>query len=166
LIESIGEVGEIVKENSLKRDDFYKELKLRGYQYKADFQLVDNVECFNGKSERFGEVEWKDNFVSFADCMCQPYITNTDIRELALPVAIRKVIIDQSKHYQMLENLENCKKIMSEDGETEKILFDLLIDEQMKIYRCGGVEIIEPEFQVVSRRKNNSNLYHIFLRRP
>lgn len=139
-------------ENVLDKKDFYKELKLRGYQYKGDFQLIQKIQNFTG-SRRFGKMEWTKSFISFIDCMVQSHITNTDSRELALPISVRKVVIDPLKHSLMIKNSENCHTIVDENGQ-EKIIFDILIDDKMAIYRSGGVEVTKPEFHVVSRRKN------------
>jgi fatty acid synthase, animal type len=137
----------------MDKKDFYKELRIRGYQYKGDFQLVQKVQNFTNSSKRFGEIEWTNSLISFIDCMVQTHITNTDSRELSLPISVRKVVVNFDKHNKMIENLESCKKIVDENGK-EKIIFDIMIDDLMGVFRCGGIEVIKPEFHVVSRRKN------------
>lgn len=158
LIESIGKVPENSTENSLTKEDFYKELSIRKYGYEDEFQMIQRIQTINGGFERYGEIEWNENVVIFVDNMVQPYIVEDDTRELAIPVSIRKIVIDAKKHAEMMENLENCRKIVDKD-EKEKIIFDLYIDEKMKIYRCGGFELIMPEFFVINQKKRMKNQF-------
>jgi fatty acid synthase, animal type len=151
-MKNIGSIPSNSNENLLMKDDFYKELKIRGYQYKDDFRNVEKIQNFVQSTKRYGEIEWKGNFACFVDAMGQVMFTNCDNRELMLPTFIKKAVFNQEKHNQMIEDLENCRKEVDEDG-NERIFFDLLIDENLNMYRSGGVEIIGIETQIVSRKK-------------
>jgi fatty acid synthase, animal type len=152
LIKNIGIIPSTAKDNLLMKEDFYKELRVRGYQYKDDFALVEKVQCFSNLPYRYGEIEWKGNFLCFVDAVGQAFFTNKDSRELMLPTFLRRVTINNIKHNQMLNDLTNCRKVVDDEG-GEKIFFDLLIDEVNHAFRCGGVEIVGIESQILNRRK-------------
>jgi fatty acid synthase, animal type len=143
------------KETTLIKEDFYKELRLRGYEYKDEFQLVDISENFV-KPQRFGQIEWRNNLISFTDCMVQTFVTNKDIRSLEIPISIERCLFDPVKHLEMIKNKENVQTLLDHD-DVVKIVFDLMIDEELNIYRSGGFEIINPEAHNVSRKKNTKN---------
>ncbi|KAJ6633803.1 Fatty acid synthase, partial [Pseudolycoriella hygida] len=117
---------------SLNRDDFYKELRLRGYEFAYDFMSLDCIEIVN-KYQTKGKIEWKSNWVTFTDCMLQSIIVNYDSRDLYLPTFIRKMVIDPKKHEDYI-----IKEVNSE----ERILIDVNGDLHLNCLRCGGVEII------------------------
>ncbi|XP_065218307.1 fatty acid synthase-like [Planococcus citri] len=86
----------------LNINDFYKELRLRGYQYNGLFKNVQYVNC-NGT---YGEVSWSRNFVTFIDTMLQITLLHVDSRATLVPTFIRKVVVDFQKHFEMLESLD------------------------------------------------------------
>ncbi|XP_065221121.1 fatty acid synthase-like [Planococcus citri] len=86
----------------LSNEDFYKELKLRGYNYKGLFRGVQYANC----TGTYGEVSWNDNFVTYMDTMAQIILLQTDCRNLKVPTFIGKLVIDFKKHYEILESLD------------------------------------------------------------
>ncbi|XP_065221120.1 fatty acid synthase-like isoform X2 [Planococcus citri] len=85
----------------LSNDDFYKELRLRGYNYKGLFRGVQYVNC----TGTYGEISWNDNFVTYMDTMAQIILLQTDCRNPMVPTFIGKLVIDFKKHYKILESL-------------------------------------------------------------
>ncbi|XP_065209088.1 fatty acid synthase-like [Planococcus citri] len=94
--------------NYLSTSDFYKELRLRGYQYKGLFKKVVKVNC----DGTYGEVQWHDNFISFMDTMAQLQLLSIDTRELLIPTSIQKIVIDFEKHFQILQSLDEANRTL------------------------------------------------------
>ncbi|XP_065209086.1 fatty acid synthase-like [Planococcus citri] len=92
----------------LSTSDFYKELRLRGYQYKGLFKKVVRANC----DGTYGEVQWHDNFISFMDTMAQLQLLSIDTRDLLIPTSIQKIVIDFEKHFQILESLDEANRIL------------------------------------------------------
>lgn len=75
---------------SLNKEDIYKELRVRGYDYGPNFQIIQSS-SLNGHS---GKLLWSKNWVVFLDSMLQVYALNSNDRSLKLPTRIRKITID------------------------------------------------------------------------
>lgn len=91
------------KEEVMSSKDFYKELKLRGYQYSGLFRGIKSA-SIDGKR---GHIHWSANWVTFMDCMLQMKIIGIDTRSLYVPTRIEKVVIDPQLHMQLIrENPE------------------------------------------------------------
>ncbi|CAH2098691.1 unnamed protein product [Euphydryas editha] len=81
--------------------DFYKELRLRGYQYSGLFRgvLGCNVEGTRGR------LTWVNEWVTFLDCMLQMRIISQDTRGLFVPTRIEKLSIDVNMHYDAISKM-------------------------------------------------------------
>ncbi|XP_065221985.1 fatty acid synthase-like isoform X2 [Planococcus citri] len=123
----------------LDKKDFYKELRLRGYNYKGVFK---NVICANSTGTR-GKVSWNGNFVPFMDSMAQISILQLDCRELLIPTFIEKVVIDVGKHYQILQNL---------DSDTPE--FPVNLNPTLGVISSGGVQMQGWKMSQIARRQN------------
>ncbi|XP_065221123.1 fatty acid synthase-like isoform X2 [Planococcus citri] len=86
----------------LSNDDFYKELRLRGFHYKGLFKSVQYANC----TGTYGEISWSDNFVTYMDGMAQFTLLCMDSRNPMVPTFINKLVIDFKKHYEILESLD------------------------------------------------------------
>ncbi|GBP45810.1 Fatty acid synthase [Eumeta japonica] len=108
--------------------DFYKELRLRGYQYSGLFRGVvgSNVEGTRGR------ITWVNNWVAFMDCMLQMRIIGHDTRGLFVPTRIEKLSIDVKKHYDAIEGI---------DTEQGRHSFEVRVYPHVEVIRSGGVEI-------------------------
>lgn len=123
---------------NLPTRDFYKELRLRGYQYNGAFKSI-----VEGRSDGLkGKIRWDNNWVSFMDCMLQTHIVGKDSRNLFLPVGIQKMIIKPKIHLEMAQSLN-----------PEEPNFDVMACSKLKILRCGGIEIRGLQASSVSRRR-------------
>jgi fatty acid synthase len=78
-------------ETTLSGEDFYKELRLRGYEYGPAFQAVEQI-GFDGS---WAEVSWQGNWVTFLDAVLQTGVLDGD-RKLFLPISIDHLSIDPS----------------------------------------------------------------------
>lgn len=122
-------------EDDLTTKDFYKELRLRGYHYKNLFQSVITARM-DGTG---GCIKWQDNWTAFLDCLLQLQILTKDTRSLALPTAIRSLVIKPREHFATIEKSE------------DKIL-NAFYSKELNMLRCGGIEIRGLRAQLVSRR--------------
>lgn len=91
----------------LDEHDVYKELYLRGYNYSGFFKGL--VKCNVDGSA--GLIRWENNWVSFIDKMLQIKILERDTRLLYVPIGIRRLSIDPSKHLETIQKLENDKHV-------------------------------------------------------
>lgn len=130
----------IKSDNSIVLDskDFYKELRLRGYNYAGIFKSVVEVRG-DGSS---GKIKWSNNWPSFMDCMLQVNILAIDSRALYLPTSIRKIRIYTKKHLDIIEKLD-----------PENPVIDVNMCKELGIVTCGGIEIEGLVCSSVGRRK-------------
>ena len=126
---------------TLKTRDFYKELRLRGYHYNGVFRSVVEARSDGLK----GKVRWDMNWVAFMDCLLQIQILGKDSRSLILPTGIQRMTIDAIKHMELVKALEDSSVI-------DKV-FDVNVSHELSIIRSGGVEIVNLQANVVSRRR-------------
>ncbi|XP_026740412.1 fatty acid synthase-like [Trichoplusia ni] len=108
--------------------DFYKELRLRGYQYSGLFRgvLGCNVEGTRGR------LSWVNNWVTFMDCMLQMKIIGGDTRGLFVPTRIEKLSIDANMHYNAISKM---------NPDSTKNSFEIRVYPHVDVIRAGGVEI-------------------------
>ncbi|CAH2093497.1 unnamed protein product [Euphydryas editha] len=108
--------------------DFYKELRLRGYQYSGLFRgvLGCNVEGTRGR------LAWVNEWVTFLDCMLQMKIISQDTRGLFVPTRIEKLSIDVNMHYDAVSKM-NLKFM--------KHSFEVRVYPHVDVIRASGVEI-------------------------
>lgn len=123
---------------TLYNRDFYKELRLRGYNYKNLFKSVQTARADGLK----GRVKWQDNWVPFLDCLLQLQIIASETRSLILPTGLRKLVIYPKEHLQMIDAIERNEKIM-----------DVHCSSQLKALRCGGIEMRGLQANSVGRRQ-------------
>ncbi|XP_065216376.1 fatty acid synthase-like [Planococcus citri] len=126
----------------MNKDDFYKELRLRGYNYKGLFKNVEYVD-YDGK---YGEVSWNNNFVCFMDGMAQITLLQVDTRDLLIPTFISKVVIDFAKHYNALESL---------DKENQK--FPVHFHPYHNLLSSGGIQMSGWKGSEIARQKNRAS---------
>ncbi|XP_047538484.1 fatty acid synthase-like [Vanessa atalanta] len=119
--------------------DFYKELRLRGYQYSGLFRGV--IGC-NVQGTR-GRLAWVNNWVTFLDCMMQMKIITKDTRGLFVPTSIDKISIDVNIHYDNLPQVDL-------DSQTQSI--EINVYPTLDVIRAGGVEIRGLHATPISRR--------------
>lgn len=128
---------EITSGTKLLDEDFYKEMRLRGYYHHGLFRAV-----VEGTSSEFGfqgKIKWNNDWTTFIDCLMQFKVLERDIRQLVLPTKFRKLIINPEVHLKAVSE--------STDGIVESVSCPY-----MRILQAGGVEIHDFEGSAVGRR--------------
>ncbi|XP_077022384.1 fatty acid synthase [Tamandua tetradactyla] len=82
----------------LTKEDIYKDLRLRGYDYGPHFQGILETDFKVTK----GRLLWNGNWVTFMDTMLQIITLSVSQRSLRLPTRITAVYIDPGMHRQRL----------------------------------------------------------------
>ncbi|CAG2102302.1 unnamed protein product [Medioppia subpectinata] len=75
---------------SLNKADVYKELRIRGYEYKDLFQSITSVDV----KKNTAKVENRTNWVTFADAMLHFALLSVNTRDLVLPTSIDVIHCD------------------------------------------------------------------------
>lgn len=127
----------------LHSQDFYKELRLRGYHYEGAFKGVKEVRG----DGMYAKIKWDSNWISFLDCLLQVQILAKDSRTLILPTRIQKLRINAQDHVKMASQLD-----------PENPYFEVNLCKTLEILVCGGVEIFGMHTSTVNRRKFPGNL--------
>ncbi|KAL3270572.1 hypothetical protein HHI36_021109 [Cryptolaemus montrouzieri] len=109
----------------LKTKDVYKELRLRGYNYKGAFKGIQECDCRATRAY----IKWEGNWISFMDNMLQIQILQLDTRLLYVPTGIKQMVIDPKFHLQYVESFG------------ENPLLPVYVSKEAGIIRCGGIEI-------------------------
>lgn len=123
---------------TLNKNDLYKELRLRGYNYQGLFRGIEEARC----DGHVAKVKWNDNWPAFMDCLLQLNILTKDSRSLYLPTRIRKIRVNAMKHTELVGRFEG-----------EDAIFNATYDPDLKRIKCGGIEIYEMVASSVVRRK-------------
>nr|XP_034827721.1 fatty acid synthase isoform X1 [Maniola hyperantus] len=119
--------------------DFYKELRLRGYQYSGIFRSI--IGC-NIEGTR-GRLAWSNNWVAFMDCMLQMRIVSQDTRGLFVPTRIQKLCIDANMHYDAISKM---------NPDSTRQSFEIRVYPHVDVIRAGGVEIRGLHATPISKR--------------
>lgn len=127
----------------LQSQDFYKELRLRGYHYEGGFKGVKEVRG----DGTYAKVKWDSNWISFLDCLLQVQILAKDSRSLILPTRIQKLRINSRDH------MATASALNPEDP-----YFEVNLCKTLGILVSGGVEIYGMHTSTVNRRKFPGNL--------
>lgn len=128
---------EIIGGTKMLDEDFYKEMRLRGYYHHGLFRAV-----VEGTSSEFGfqgKIKWNNDWTTFIDCLMQFQVLGRDIRQLVLPTKFRKLVINPELHLKAVSESEN--------GIIESVSCPY-----MKIMQAGGIEIHDFEGNAVGRR--------------
>ncbi|XP_065221125.1 fatty acid synthase-like isoform X2 [Planococcus citri] len=127
----------------LSNEDFYKELRLRGYDYKGLFKSVQYANC----TGTYGEISWCDNFVTYIDGMAQFTLLSMDCRNPMVPTFINKLVIDFKKHYEILESLDEKNRKLPVNFHSN---YGLLC--------TGGIQMSGWESKEINRQKITTNI--------
>lgn len=125
----------------LTSDDFYRDLRVRGYTYEKEFCAVQSART-DGKGMK---VKWCNNWTTFMDNMLQSKTLSIDSRSLALPTTIRHIQINAQQHMDQVEKMKS--------DSDESVILDVYVDNELDSIRCGGIEITGMLTNFVARRK-------------
>lgn len=120
----------------LLENDFYKEMRLRGYYHKDLFRSI--TESRDDGLE--GKIKWNSNWTAFIDCLLQFQVLLHDTRMLVLPTKFRKLVINPLIHKQILSQ------------STDELVYAATCPFS-KVIRAGGIEIYDFEGSAVNRRR-------------
>ncbi|XP_077295535.1 fatty acid synthase-like [Arctopsyche grandis] len=112
---------------NLSTKDFYKEMRLRGYNYSGVFRGLHSCSVDGTR----GLLRWENNWVTFMDTMLQIKIIGIDSRGLYVPTKIEKLSIDYSKQFAMLSAIPD-KDIKC---------LPVTVYNENNIIRSGGIEV-------------------------
>ena len=139
----------------LTKDDIYKDLRVRGYDYSGEFQKLREIRT-NDFQTILGECEWNGNMVAFLDNMLQAHLLSTPLRDLMFPVMIKNIRIDPkvlfdairlrrsgdcSRYQQTNQNNMNAYEIFQENFSIFESSITILFNAQLKLLVASGVEI-------------------------
>lgn len=161
---TMSEITVLSDENTvtLQEEDFYKEMRLHGFCHLGVFKGVKEIRHDGLK----GKIKWNNNWITFLDSMTHFEELETNLRTLALPTNIRKIVIDPFLHFTMLEEKlnnirnENDQNLQDEVGHQE-ILYDVAISPYLRIIQAGGVEIHDKRNRIVNRRRPREALLEV-----
>ncbi|EDV19161.1 uncharacterized protein TRIADDRAFT_34034 [Trichoplax adhaerens] len=123
----------------LSKNDVYKELRLRGYDYGPSFQGIETA----AQDGLAGKLLWNGNWVSFIDTMLQMSVLGLSGRGLRLPTRIRYIRIDPRK------------QPYKEDDNEE--FLDISMNPFTDMCVAGGVELHGLHATVAPRKQDKQN---------
>jgi fatty acid synthase len=123
--------------SKLTKSDFYKELRLRGYQYHTTFQGV----LESDQHGRVGRLNWPVDFIEFLDYQLQFSILSKPTRSLYLPTRLQRVTVNPIYH------LQEAAKLNEGEG------FPVYFDSTLNCVTSGGVEIVGMKASIAPRRQ-------------
>lgn len=131
---------------SLNAEDIYKELRLRGYEYRGVFR---GIKCCDNYAVS-GELRWFDEWVPYIDTMLQFMIlSNNSYKLLYLPSRMQYITIDPVSHKRLVGRL-------SEDGGLPVYCY-----KNINIVKSGGIEFRGLRASLAPRRQQAQfNLKH------
>ncbi|KAJ8958992.1 hypothetical protein NQ317_011720 [Molorchus minor] len=128
----------------LTSKDVYKELSLRGYNYKKEFRAIRKYQI----EPPMAHIKWEDNWVTFIDNMLQMKLLETDTRLLYVPTYISKLTIDAKSHLAAVAQIPK--------DENEQIEIPVYSDRTTGIISCGGITITGLLASSINKRKNKA----------
>lgn len=126
----------------LDQSDFYKVIKIRGYDYRGIFRSIQSIR----DDGQYGKIKWNDNWAVFIDNMLQfsiCYNLTRNFNALTVPTKIRKILIDAQAHMKVIDQ--------TEDG-----LIEVTATPILNIINAGGIQIHGLEGKDMNQRKPTS----------
>ncbi|XP_017783102.1 PREDICTED: fatty acid synthase-like [Nicrophorus vespilloides] len=120
----------------LKHKDIYKELRLRGYNYRGPFTAIQEI-CGNNAL-----IEWTGNWITFLDNMLQLFIVQKDTRSLYVPTGLDRLVINGRAHMDQVEDLG-----------AEKQYIPVELASHGMIVRSKNIEIRTMNANAIQRKK-------------
>lgn len=132
----------------LEQEEIYRELRMRGYEYKGEFQPLLKADL----EGTCGELLWTGKWIPFLDAMLQ--LNTLQQRRtvgsgLVLPTRIRMIRIDPFAHYHMQKLITKMVKSVSlptfrtvVGGVERPYVLPVVFEPITSRIVCGGVEIV------------------------
>lgn len=125
----------------LDTEDIYKELRLRGYEYRGTFQGIRS--CDNHAIG--GRLRWSQEWISYMDTMLQFNILSKNYRLLYLPSRIQYIAINPIIHKQEIKDQKRKN--------TENIQLSVYHYKNVNIVKSGGIEFRGLKASLAPRRQ-------------
>ena len=97
-------------ELTLTKEDIYKDLRVRGYDYSGEFQKLAKIRT-NDFQTLVGECEWDGNIVSFLDNLLQAQMLAAPFRKLMVPVMVKNMRIDPKVLYETVKHNRSSETV-------------------------------------------------------
>ncbi|XP_077489222.1 fatty acid synthase-like [Amblyomma americanum] len=110
--------------NKLDAEDFYEELRLRGYERQGKFQAVLEIDF----ESSCGSIKWENNWVTFIDSMLQFCVLPSPRKIFLMPVKIQSCRIDPELHVRLAQDYGDAGIPMA-------------CDRCLNTWRAGGIAI-------------------------
>ena len=125
-------------ELTLTRDDIYKDLRVRGYDYSGEFKKLRQIRT-NNFQDLVGQCEWDGNMITFLDNLLQAQILVSPFRKLMVPIGVKYMRIDPKVLYETVRHNKEEAKLETTSGDNE--VLDV------------GKEVLETEEQVIDEEE-------------
>ena len=86
-------------EINLTANDFYKDIKILGYDYGPKFRRIESIKT-NDFESLHGTVSWDGNWITFMDSLLQIMAAAMPFRKMMVPVMIRNLRCDPKVFYE------------------------------------------------------------------
>ncbi|XP_028050812.1 fatty acid synthase [Monomorium pharaonis] len=121
----------------LNTKDIYKELKLRGYEYRDIFQGIKSCDNYGIA----GQLYWFNQWIPYIDTMLQFSILSTNNKLMYLPTRLQYAAIDPEHHKRLVEELP-------EDGGVPVYHY-----KNINVVKSGGIELRGLKSSLAPRRQ-------------
>ncbi|KAJ8916588.1 hypothetical protein NQ315_000232 [Exocentrus adspersus] len=135
----------------LSQKDFYLELRQRGYQYRGCFRGIVESDVQGTR----GRILWQGNFPSFMDSMLHLPIISRTGRELLLPNAVERIVVDPQEHLKQVNGEGADVAPFAGKTNSNPTLFsdlEIFYNKNMNVIKAGSVEISGLELGKVQKR--------------
>ena len=119
-------------ELTLTKDDIYKDLRVRGYDYSGEFQKLIRIRT-NNFQDMVGQCEWDGNMVTFLDTLLQAQVLASPFRKLMVPIGVKNMRIDPKVLYETVRHNKEDTSTSSDDEEFLEIQKAVLSDNMQSI---------------------------------
>ena len=86
-------------EVNLTANDFYKDIKILGYDYGPKFRRIESIKT-NDFETLHGSISWEGNIITFLDSLLQIMACAMPFRKMMVPVMIRSLRCDPKVLYE------------------------------------------------------------------
>jgi len=102
IYDQINENKKEIETITLDTDDFYKEMRVRGYDYGPKFRGIKELKI-EDSGKIYGDIEWTENMISFMDALFQSLAISLPFRKSLVPVMIPSFRCDPKKFFDAIE---------------------------------------------------------------
>ena len=126
----------------MSSEDFYKELRIRGYHFEGMFKSVAEIKIDASEAK----LKWQNNWLTFIDQFAQMVCISKDFRTLIAPTAIRFAIFKPQVFLKGLNESEN------------ETLVPVYYIKNLNLIRCEGMEYRGAKCLPIPKRQQPGNL--------